>query len=124
MKEIVPTPPDNCSVPYFLILPIWFLFVVVGFAMLLTTRSRHLSTYVVLASTTGLIVSFILSTAILLAFPLLSEAIGLKSGFLGPLIFLGGYLGGIAIGGAAGVIAGVRLARKVNGWLGWRGILS
>ena len=92
--------------------------------MLLTARSRHLSTYVILASTSGLIVSFILSTAILLAFPALFEAIGPKQGFLGPLIFFGGYLGAIIVGGAAGVMAGVYLARKVNGWLGWRGILN
>src|ERR1700704_3565403 len=96
--------------PFFFIVPIWLFCVVVGLALCFFRQFRFLSSYVVLGSTGGLILSFALSTFLLWIGPrLLSSA----SGWAG-LILIAAYLGGIAIGGLVGIIAGFLTARKIN----------
>jgi hypothetical protein len=101
--------------PFFFILPIWLLCVVVGLALCFFKQFRFLSSYLVLSSTGGLILSFALSTFLLWLGPrFLSNA----SGWAG-LILIAAYLAGIAIGGFVGIIAGLLAARRINKRLDW-----
>src|SRR4029450_1297455 len=99
--------------PFIFIVPVWILCIAIGFGMLLFTHLRHLCAYLIAGSTFGLIVSFLLSTAVLLIFPRFDDSIGLHdAGLLGGVVLIGGYIAGIAIGGALGLVAGAVLARK------------
>jgi len=101
--------------PFFFIVPIWLLCVVVGLALCFFRQFRFLSSYVVLSSTGALILSFALSSFWLWFGPrLLSNA----SGWAG-LILIAAYLAGIAIGALVGIIAGFLAARKINRRLHW-----
>ncbi|HET9943706.1 MAG TPA: hypothetical protein VFR05_10210 [Terriglobia bacterium] len=103
---------------YFLIIPVWFLVVIAGLVMLLSSQHRWLSTYLILSSTLGVLVSIILSTLPLLFLPRIFEALG-QPGIFGGVIVLASYLGGMVIGGVVGLPAGALLARKVNRRLRW-----
>jgi hypothetical protein len=100
--------------PFFLILPLWLLCLVIGGVLCIFKRVRFLSLYVILCSTGGTLVSFILSTLVLVVMPrLLPNMAG--SG----LLVVGMYLLGIGFGGLIGVTAGLFAARKANQWLRW-----
>ena len=108
------------TMPFFFITPIWLVVIVVGICLFISRSFRYLSSYLILASTFGLITSFVISTAVLFLVPRAFTALGLNSpGFLGVIALLGGYLGGIGVGGIVGIIAGILLARRVNLRLGW-----
>src|ERR1700694_3436151 len=101
--------------PFFFIVPIWLFCVVVGLALCFFRQFRFLSSYVVVGSTGGLILSFALSTFLLWIGPrLLSSA----SGWAG-FILIVAYFAGIAIGGLVGIVAGFLTARKINQRLHW-----
>ena len=92
--------------PFFFILPVWLLTVLVALVMLLARGSRTAGIYVLLASTGGLVCSFLLSTAVLL---LSGFALGGTRLAWLALVF---YVVGILIGGLLGVIGGLWAARK------------
>src|SRR5438874_7853807 len=100
--------------PFFLIVPIWALCVVVGVVLLFSHRFRFLSLYLLLGSTSGLLLLFLLSLALLF----------LAGKFLGgsPIAWLAlvAYLVGLAVGGAGGVAGGLLLARRINRRMGWQ----
>ena len=95
--------------PFFLVLPLWVLAVVLGAAMVCFGATRRLGVYVVTVSTFATIASFAISTAVLMA--------GASAGTDVPawfgLAIVGGYLGAIPIGGLAGAIVGVLVTRRV-----------
>jgi ABC-type antimicrobial peptide transport system permease subunit len=101
--------------PFFFIVPVWFLCVVVGLVLCLFKQSRFLSTYLILSSTGSTITSLALSTLLLWVAPKL----------LGPertlvrLFLIAAYLASIAFGGLIGMIGGFVAARKINQRLGW-----
>ena len=99
--------------PFFFIVPLWFVLVVVGIAMLFWRPLRFLSPYIVLASTVGLACSFAFSLVVLLTFGRLLRGTSVA------WLALVAYLVAIIVGGGVGVIAGLLLGRKVNSQLGW-----
>ena len=100
--------------PFFFIVPLWLLCLVAGGVLLFSKRLRVLSLYLVMGSTGGVIVSFLLSLGVLL----------LAGKFLGGTRFawvaLIGYLIGIVGGGTIGILGGGILARIVNRRVGWQ----
>ena len=101
--------------PFFFIVPIWFLCVITGVTLCFFKRSRFLSPYLVLSSTGGAILSLVLSTFLLwLAPKLFSNELR-----WGGLILIAAYLLSLAVGGVIGVAAGFVAAAKINRRLGW-----
>jgi len=88
-----------------------------GLLMLLSSRLRFLAAYVILGSTFGLIVSFLISTATLLLRAKLMAGLGFN-GSLGGIVSILGYLSGIVAGGAVGIVVGALTAHRVNRWAG------
>jgi hypothetical protein len=99
--------------PFFFIVPLWIVCIVAGVAFLFSARFRFLSIYILLGSTAGLFLSFLLSLLFLFV------AAKLVGGTPVAWIALLAYLAGIPIGGAVGIIGGAILARKINRRLGW-----
>ena len=93
--------------PFFFILPLWALVAVIGIVLLFLPRFRSTGVYVLVSSTGGLLLSFFLSTCVLMLVPRLQ--ITATSRWL--LIF--GYLGAILFGGLAGIVLGFLLARPI-----------
>jgi hypothetical protein len=95
--------------PFFFIVPLWILCLVVGGAMFCSARLRSLSLYLLFASTGFTVFSFVCSTLVLLA---AGKWPGLfwDSG----LVALGGYVGALLAGGAVGAAGGLALAYKLN----------
>lgn len=99
--------------PFFLIVPIWAICIVVGGALLPSRRMRFLSTYILFGSTIGLLISFLLSLAVLFG---LSKIVG---GTSVAWLALVGYVIAIGGGGILGVIIGLFLAKKINNSFPW-----
>ena len=91
--------------PFFFMLPLWLVCVLLGITFLFFPRLRFLSAHILLGSTIGLLVSFGLSTLALILLP--------KTAVSGWIVLVG-YLAGIAIGGAIGIAIGVLAAKKLN----------
>lgn len=103
--------------PFFFIAPIWLLCVIVGLLMLISSRLRFLASYLILGSTFGLFVSFLVSTATLLLLAKLMAIMG-SDGSLGGIVSILGYLVGIVAGAAVGIVVGALAAHRVNRWVG------
>jgi hypothetical protein len=112
-------PQVQTKMPLFFLGPIWFVLTVVGIALLISSRFRYLSAYLVLGSTSGLVVSLILSTALLFAAGFIARALGLANSVTGIALILI-YLVTIVIGALLGVFLGAILATKFNRLLGWK----
>ena len=100
--------------PFFFIVPVWMLVVMVGVALLFSRRLRFLSSYLLLSSTLGLLLSFLMSLALLL---IAGKVFGNTSV---AWIALLAYLAGMFVGGLIGIVAGLFVARKLNRRLGWQ----
>src|SRR4030095_8740527 len=100
--------------PFFLILPIWFLAIFAATAALFLPRLRFLSTYLFFGSTLSVALSFALSTAVLYGVPRLSHE-GSSMG----LVTILAYLFAIVAGGIAGLAAGLLIARSINQRIAW-----
>jgi hypothetical protein len=98
--------------PFFFIVPIWLLFVVVGVLSLFFARARFLSTYLIVSATLGLLFAFLMSLAFLIVVTKLLA--GTSLAWISLLV----YLLGIVVGGAIGVVIGLILARGLNLRLG------
>jgi hypothetical protein len=101
--------------PFFLIAPVWLLFVVIGVSLCFFRQTRFLSWYFVLVSSTGMFVSFVLSTLLLWVIPRLFGSMSSWARW----IFIALYLASIAFGGLIGAAAGFFAARKMNQRLRW-----
>jgi len=95
--------------PFFLIVPLWFGAVLVAAAMICVRPARRIGVYVLTTSTLGLVVSFVLSYAVLLGL----ASIAPQPGGWFAFVVLGGYFVAIAIGGVIGAGAGFLLTRKL-----------
>ena len=105
--------------PFFFIVPIWLLCVVMGLLTLVVRRFRFLASYLILGSTLGLIVSAVLSIVLALLLGKVMVMVEYQ-GSLGGIVILLGYLAGLVAGGLAGMMAGGLLAYRVNLWAGLR----
>jgi hypothetical protein len=101
--------------PFFFIVPVWLLCVLIGVLLCLFKRSRFLSLYLVLSSTGGTIVSLTLSTFLLWIAPKLFS----KEHTWDGVILVAAYLASIAVGGVVGTAAGFIAAGKINQRLRW-----
>jgi len=100
---------------FFLVVPAWILCRNRPLVLFFFRQSRSLSLYLVLASTSGTVVSFILSTGWLWLGPKLFGNMRSWARW----VFIALYLASIAFGGLIGVVAGLVPARKTNQWLRW-----
>jgi hypothetical protein len=94
--------------PFFFILPIWAVAVVASLVLLSLKRSRTVGMYLLFTATGGLIFSFALSTAALLAGARLLG--GTNLGWLTLLV----YLAMIGVGAVLGIAVGALAARKLT----------
>jgi len=101
--------------PFFFIVPVWFLCVITGVMLCFFKRSRFLSLYLVLSSTGGAILSLVLSTFLLWLAP---KLVSNEPRWGGPIL-IAAYLLSLAVGGVIGVAAGFVAAAKINRRLGW-----
>ena len=101
--------------PFFLIAPVWLLFVVIGVSLCFFRQARFLSLYFILVSSTGMLISFVLSTLLLWVVPKLFGNMGSWARWM----FIAFYLASIALGGLIGGVAGFFAARKINQRLRW-----
>jgi hypothetical protein len=100
--------------PFFFIVPVWMLVVFVSVPLLFFRRLRFLSSYLVLSSTLGLLLSFLISLAFLL---IAGKVFGNTSV---AWIAILAYLAGMLVGGVLGFVAGLLLARNFNRRVGWQ----
>jgi multisubunit Na+/H+ antiporter MnhE subunit len=100
---------------FFLMVPVWFLFLAAGIVLCFFHRFRFLSLYFVLVSTGGILVALVLSTFVLWAGPRLlpNAASGAR------WILIASYFAGIALGGMTGMMAGFIAARSINRLIRW-----
>ena len=94
--------------PFFFLVPLWILSIIVGAMLLFFARLRFLSSYIFLASTIGIVSAFLVSLA------LLALAAKIFGGTSIAWVALLAYLLGIALGGAVGILVGVLLAGALN----------
>ncbi len=96
--------------PYFIIIPIWL--AVLGFSVVLAflKNTRIVALYLSICSTAGLVTSIFVSTFALLIVPRLPFA---RGSTLGGAVFLLGYIGGIILGGVAGIAIAFWATRKL-----------
>lgn len=97
---------------YFLILPLWILGLLGCGLLAIFKPMRVLAAYLALMGTTGVWLSFALSTLALVV-PAWID-LPSNSNFSG-MMLIGGYLAGMAGGGILGAVLGALLARKLTG---------
>jgi hypothetical protein len=95
---------------FFLIVPIWLLFVLTGVVLLLLRQHRRMGWYSIIVSTTAALTSYFLSTAVLYLGARFRPHPNIK--WLG-IAVVGAYVLAIAIGIALGGTAGFFLTRKL-----------
>ena len=93
--------------PFFFIVPLWAVAATVGVVLLFVRQLRSTGVYVLASSTGGLLLSFLLSTCVLILLPKLSNAPAV------PWLLVVCYLGAIPVGGLAGIVLGFFVARPV-----------
>jgi hypothetical protein len=93
---------------FFFLIPIWLLVVLTGIVLLFFKRTRLLSAYLLVASTSGLIVSFVLSFAVLML------VAWMLAGTSMAWIALVAHLFAIFVGGVIGFGLGAAVVYKTN----------
>src|SRR5581483_2131127 len=96
--------------PFFLIVPIWLLCALAGIVLLFIRRFRRIGVYAITVSTTALLVSFGVSTAVLYAGPRLAPSP--HPPWYG-VALIAAYVAAIIVGGLVGAIAGLVGTRKL-----------
>jgi hypothetical protein len=99
--------------PFFFIVPVWAVCVLIGVALMLTKRFRFLSTYFLFGSTVGLLLAFGFSTAILM---FLGKILG---GSNMAWLALVAYILAIGVGELGGLALGLLFARTLNRRIKW-----
>lgn len=100
--------------PFFFIVPLWIVLVVLAIPLFFIRRLRFLGTQVVVASTLAVLTSFVLSTLILIGVPRLVPASRLSG-----VVLISLYVLSILGGGGAGLLLGIILGHKLNKRFGW-----
>jgi hypothetical protein len=100
-------------VPFFIIVPLWILVVLMALPLFFIRRLRFLATHVVIASTLAVLISGVLSTAILVGGPRLPPS------RLTAVLIVGFYLLSIPGGGVVGLLIGILIAHRLNKRLAW-----
>src|SRR5687768_2781694 len=95
--------------PFFFILPLWLLTVLLGIVMVCARTTRRAGVYVITMSTFATILSLLLSTVVLVVGPRITVS---PPEWMGLMVFAA-YLIAIPIGGLTGAIAGFVVARKL-----------
>lgn len=104
--------------PFFIIIPIWLVLILVAAGLCIAPRRRRVAAYIAVCSTSGLIVSIILSTLLLILAAKLPWPRGGTT--VRGIVLIGSYLGGIFLGGLVGIalgawgLHGVLLRRRSN----------
>jgi|SRR3954464_3420443 hypothetical protein len=102
--------------PFFLIVPVWLFFVLLGLVLLVFPRQRRLGLYAILISTFSTLASILISTAVLyFGFKIGTHVPGRWFG----VAVIGGYLLAIGFGIVLGGIAGFFLTRRLANRLSW-----
>ena len=96
--------------PFFFILPVSALFLVIGFALLFFRNSRRLACYLIAVSTGASLVSFGLSTLVLYLVPRMTH--GSHSRWSGVALVLA-YLIALILGALLGAVGAVLLVLKL-----------
>jgi|SRR5579863_5307550 hypothetical protein len=95
--------------PFFFIVPLWILCLLAGIVLFCFARLRSFSLYLLFASTGFTICSFLCSMLVLVVagrWPGLFWHSG--------LVAVGGYVGALLAGGAAGTAGGLLIAYRIN----------
>lgn len=100
--------------PFFLIIPVWLGVLAIAAGLAFVRRTRVLSLYVAVSSTSALVFSMLISTAVIVGLAKVSSYATPAPSWAG-WVMLGGYGAGIVIGGLIGALLGVLLI-----WW-WRG---
>jgi len=98
--------------PFFFIVPVWFVFVLSGIVLFFLPRHRRTGLYAIIVSTTATLTSFFLSTSVLYFGARIGTESKLK--WFG-VALIGVYLLAIGLGAAMGGIAGFFLTRYLAG---------
>jgi hypothetical protein len=110
--------------PIFFVGTAWLLAMILGTVCLFPRSLRYLSTHLILGSTIGFALSFILSTGPIFLLFLVPEdtrvQLGEGMGAAGAVGLLLGYLLAMLAGCILGFFLGSRLALKLNLFLGWQ----
>jgi hypothetical protein len=99
---------------FFLIAPLWAVFVAAGLMLMFFPKTRWAGIYVIAALTGATLLSFVASFAGLLATHQLANVLHWKDLEL-PLL-ISGYFGGLIVGGVLGALLGIVLV----GYRHWR----
>ena len=94
--------------PFFLIIPLWLGVLAIAAGLALLRRTRVLALYVAVSSTSALVFSMLISTAVIVALAKISSYAAPAPSWAGWVI-LGGYGAGILVGGLIGALLGVLL---------------
>jgi hypothetical protein len=96
--------------PFFLIIPVWLVVLALAGGLAFIKATRRLALYIAVCSTSGLIVSIIVSTLLLILTAKLPWSD--RFAMLGAGVMIGSYLGAIMAGGVLGAALGF--------WALWR----
>ena len=102
--------------PFFLIVPVWLFFVLLGLVLLIFPGYRRLGLYAILISTVSTLTSVLISTAVLyFGFRIGTHVLGRWFG----VAVIGGYLLAIGFGIVLGAIIGFFFTRRLANRLSW-----
>jgi|SRR5579871_5523702 len=101
--------------PFFFLLPLWLLCIVVAVISLLSRKYRYMAAHLALCSTGALIGCLTLFLAAVWALGKLHEPSSTEMG----IVFLVVLIGSTALGGILGLVGGFLVARSLNRALGW-----
>ena len=104
--------PQNARLmPFFFIVPLWIIALVIGIALTFSARFRTFGLYVVAVPTGATLISFLLSTAVLFILPRVMPQPS-RSWYGVFLILM--YLGAIGAGGLIGATTGFFVVKKLR----------
>jgi len=94
--------------PFFLIIPLWLGVLAIAAGLAFARRTRILSLYIAVSSTSALVFSILISTAVIIALAKISSYAAPAPSWAG-WVLLGGYGAAIVIGGHIGALLGILL---------------
>jgi len=97
--------------PYFFILPLWFLFCIGGLVLLFVPRLRFLATHIILGSTGAVVASFLLSLGLFLGS---LRVLDHNKAWIAMVLYLAGMAMGAFLGGILGIWFAIWLNRKIG----------
>jgi hypothetical protein len=98
--------------PFFFIAPVWLLCVVAGVVTLFFRNMRRYGLFIIVASTSAMVLALALSTGVLLALVKIGDVTGIQGGyakFVAIILYLISIPAGLFLGG----VGGARLLKKV-----------